>query len=76
MMAETKKPGFSEAMAEVEDILRRLENDEVEIDSLGDEVKKAVELVNLCRGQLKATEMEVQKFVADLQQPSGEAGEL
>ena len=73
-MAKAKKPGFSDAMTQVEEILQRLENDEVEIDNLGEEVKKAVELVNLCRGQLKDTEMEVQKFVADLQQQPDETG--
>lgn len=72
MTKAKKTPGFSEAMADVEDILRRLENDEVAIDDLGTEVKRAVDLVALCRDQLKAAEMEVQTVMAGLQSPAEE----
>ena len=53
-------------MQEVETILGRLEGDEVDVDELTAEVKRAVELVGLCRDKLRRTELEVKEFVAQL----------
>ena len=71
-MAETRKtparkPSFGEAVAEVEQILAGLEADDVDIDRLGDEVKRAVELIQLCRQKLEKTDREVRDLVAGLQ---------
>jgi len=68
MGAKKKAPTFGEALAEVEAILARLENDEVDIDELSAEVKRAVELIQVCREKLQRTEMEVGEFVAGLQE--------
>jgi exodeoxyribonuclease VII small subunit len=66
--AKKKNPSFGEAVQEVEDILGRLEGDEVDVDELTVEVKRAVELVGLCRDKLRRTELEVKEFVAQLDQ--------
>jgi len=65
--AKKKDPSFGEAVGEVEAILARLEADEVDVDELGAEVKRAVELVGLCREKLRRTELEVKEFVAALE---------
>ena len=62
-----KKLSFSEAVGEVEEILARLEQENVDIDSLGDEVKRAVELIQVCRQKLAQTDGEVRGLVAGLQ---------
>ncbi|MFH2053785.1 MAG: exodeoxyribonuclease VII small subunit [bacterium] len=77
-MAEKKQTpvrnlSFGEAVGEVEEILGRLENDDVDIDQLGVEVKRAVELLQVCREKLARTETEVRGLVAGLQ-PAPEAG--
>ena len=77
-MAETKrtparKLSFGEAVAEVETILAGLESDEVDIDRLGDEVKRAVELIRVCREKLEKTDREVRDLVAGLQDEDGDA---
>lgn len=72
MTAKKKDPSFGEAVGEVEDILARLEGDEVDVDELGAEVKRAVELVGLCREKLRRTELEVKEFVARLEQDDAE----
>ncbi len=59
-------PGFGESLAEVEAILARLEADEIDIDDLSAEVKRAVTLVDACREKLHATELEVKSFVETL----------
>ena len=61
-----QEPAFGEALAEVEAILERLENDEVDVDELSAEVRRAAELIQLCRRKLEKTEMEVRDLVADL----------
>ena len=62
-----KKLSFSEAVGEVEEILAGLERENVDIDSLGEEVKRAVELIQVCREKLEQTDREVRGLVAGLQ---------
>ena len=61
-----KKLSFGEAVSEVEEILAGLEADEVDIDQLGDEVKRAVELIQVCRQKLEKTDQEVRDLVSGL----------
>ncbi|MFT5315120.1 MAG: exodeoxyribonuclease VII small subunit [Candidatus Krumholzibacteriia bacterium] len=65
-----KKLSFGEAVAEVEEILASLERENVDIDSLGEEVKRAVALIQVCREKLEKTDHEVRGLVADLQSDS------
>ncbi len=67
MKKSPKKMSFGEAVAEVEEILAGLERENVDIDSLGDEVKRAVELIQVCRQKLEKTDGEVRGLVAGLQ---------
>ncbi len=75
MRAEEATPSFGEALAEVEAILARLEKDEIDVDELSGEVKRAVVLVDLCREKLRRTELEVQDFTARLREDRPAAGE-
>jgi exodeoxyribonuclease VII small subunit len=67
-----KKLSFGEAVGEVEQILERLEQEEVDIDDLGREVQRAVELIKVCREKLARTDREVRELVADLQKSNDE----
>ncbi len=62
-----KKLSFGEAVGEVEQILAGLEQDEVDIDRLSEEVKRAVELIQVCKQKLEKTDREVRDLVAGLQ---------
>ena len=62
-----KKLSFSDAVTEVEEILDRLEGDDIDIDDLSVEVGRAVELIKVCRTKLEKTDQEVRTLVADLQ---------
>ncbi len=55
-------------MAEVEEILANLEREDVDIDRLGAEVKRAVELITVCREKLEKTDREVRDLVSGLQE--------
>lgn len=58
--------GYAEALAELETILRSLDGDEVDIDRLSTDVRRAAELIGVCRSRLDATTAEVERIVADL----------
>jgi exodeoxyribonuclease VII small subunit len=66
-----KKLSFAEAVSEVEAILSDLESDAVDIDTLGEEVKRAVELIQVCRDKLEKTDSEVRGLVAGLDKSPG-----
>lgn len=59
-------PGYAAAMAELEAILGRLEDDRLDIDLLADHVARAAELVALCRERLDVARLRVNEIVADL----------
>lgn len=60
-MAKTKntEPTYAEAMAEVERILEKFRTEEMSVDSLAADVKRATELLALCRERLHKAEKEV-----------------
>jgi len=65
-------PGFSEAMAELEAILERIESEEVDVDRLAKELQRAAELLELCRGKIRRAEVEVTQIVQALEQDDDE----
>ena len=56
---------YEETIRQIEDIVERLENDEMDIDSLGAELKKAQKLIKLCKDKLTKTEEEVKKILEE-----------
>jgi exodeoxyribonuclease VII small subunit len=64
-------PSFSEAIQELEAILQRIDGDAIDIDRLGDELKRATELLELCRGKIRRAEVEVTQIVQKLGDGSG-----
>ena len=59
-------PGYAEAVAELEEILDELEADDVDVDRLAEQVKRAADLIESCRARLAAARVEVTRIVADL----------
>ena len=58
---ENKKLPYSEAIAEVEQILARLRDEQIDVDALTAEVKRATELIAQCRAQLTDVERAVKE---------------
>jgi len=54
---------YSKAMERLEDIIRKIENEEIDIDELSDKVKEAVSLVKLCKEKVEKAELEVKEVV-------------
>jgi len=61
-----KKLTYKEAFSELENILSKLENDELDVDELTENVKKASELIKFCKTKLFDTETEVEKIINEL----------
>ena len=55
--------GYNEAIREVETILEKLNNEELDVDKLAAEVKRAAELIGLCKEKLRKAEDEVAKVI-------------
>lgn len=62
------EPGFTAAMRELEAILQRIEGDELDIDRLAEELRRATALLELCRGKIRRAELEVTEIVQKLEQ--------
>jgi len=60
---------FSDALDELEGILRRVESEEVDIDRLAAELQRAAVLLELCRGKIRKAEVEVTQIVQRLEEP-------
>ena len=56
-----QKLTYSEAIAEVEQILARLRDEQIDVDVLTAEVKRATELIAQCRAQLTDVERAVKE---------------
>lgn len=67
-MVTKKKSAFvySEAAAELEEILQDIENGEADIDTLSERVERAAALIRSCREALEGTELRVRKVVDEL----------
>ncbi len=54
---------YTEAMGEVERILERIQREEISVDDLAAEVKRAATLIAECRMRLRKAEEEVGKLL-------------
>lgn len=59
--------GFAAAMERLEEILRRIESEQIDIDELGTELKRATALLELCRGKIRRAEVEVNQILENLE---------
>src|ERR687898_2681864 len=59
--------GYADALAELEGILDELDGDEVDVDVLGARVRRASELLRLCRERIAGARFEVEQVVAELE---------
>ncbi len=58
-----KEKTYSEAMQELQEIMLRIENEELDVDVLMGEVKKAAVLIKYCKEKLQKTNVEIQQIL-------------
>lgn len=54
---------YEQAIRQLETIVRKMENDELDIDSLTDQLKEAQRLIQLCKEKLSKTDKEIQEIL-------------
>ena len=57
--------GYAEALAELEEILGGLEEEDVDVDTLAEQVRRAAELIELCRERISAAKLRIEEVVAN-----------
>lgn len=57
---------YNKAMQKLEEIINKIENEEIDVDELSDKVKEAVELIKVCKAKIEKAELEVKQVVDDL----------
>ena len=75
-LATEDTPTFSAALEELEEILQRIEGEEIDIDALASELKRAAELLDLARGKLRRAEVEVTQIVQSLDTAEDETEDI
>ena len=63
---EKKKLTYKDSVAEIEEILEKLENEELDVDELAAKVKRVSQLLKFCKDKLSGTEKEIQNIIEDL----------
>ena len=64
--------GFGAAIRELEAILAGIEGEEVDLDRLAEELKRAAALLELCRAKIRKAEVEVTQIVQQIEAPPKE----
>ena len=57
---------YAAALRELEEILLGLERDNVDVDHLAERVKRASELIRLCRERISTAQVQIEQVVTDL----------
>jgi len=56
---------YEAAFAELQNIVRKMENDELDIDQMSDQLRRAQQLIKLCKDKLTKTDEEIKKILAE-----------
>lgn len=54
---------YSKAVKKLDEILSKIETEEIDVDELADHVKEAVELLKVCKNKIEKAQMDVKKVV-------------
>lgn len=63
-----KKRIYSEAMAQLEEIVRQIDNNELEIDELAEKIKEANKIITFCKDKLTKADAEIEKLLSNGQE--------
>jgi exodeoxyribonuclease VII small subunit len=64
----TKKISYNEAMAEIEAVLEKIENDELDVDELAEKVKRVSTLLKTCKDKLTKTNEQVEQILKEMEE--------
>lgn len=58
-----KTPNYEEAVTQLEEIVKKMESGELDIDMMSTELKNAQQLIKLCKDKLTKTDEEIKKIL-------------
>lgn len=67
-MTTKKTVSYNQAMAEVEEILEKIENEELDVDDLAEKVKRVSVLLKICKDKLLKTNEQVEKILKEMEE--------
>jgi len=62
-----EQPNYTEAFEELQQIVAEIEDGAISVDELSEKVKRAMQLIKICKSKLMTTEEDVNKILRDLQ---------
>jgi exodeoxyribonuclease VII small subunit len=62
----SEKINYTEAFEELQRIVSEIEMGEISVDELSEKVKRAAQLITICRSKLSTTEEDVNKILKEL----------
>lgn len=54
---------YSKAMERLEEIITKIESEQIDVDELSEKVKEAVSLVKVCKDKIEKAEMQVKDVI-------------
>ena len=63
---------YTDAYEELQQLVQYMESGQINVDELALKVKRAAELIKICKVKLHETEADVQKILKDLEETSNE----
>jgi exodeoxyribonuclease VII small subunit len=63
----TKKISYNQAMTEIEEILEKIENEELDVDELAEKVKRVSVLLKICKDKLHKTNQQVEQVLKEME---------
>ncbi len=54
---------YSKAVKKLDEILAKIETEEIDVDELAENVKEAVELLRICKNKIEKAQLDVKKVV-------------
>lgn len=61
-----EKINYTEAFEELQQIVSEIEEGEISVDELSEKVKRAAQLIKICKSKLATTEEDVNKILKEL----------
>ncbi len=71
-MNESQQPNYAEAFQELQQIVSEIEEGQISVDELSEKVKRAAQLIEICKDKLSSTEDDVNKILKDLDKTATE----
>jgi len=63
----TKTVTYNEAISEIEEILDKIENEELDVDELAEKVKRVSALLKICKEKLQSTNEQVEHILKEME---------